>query len=230
MDVGTTGDREVQRTLMQLLGELDGFTPRGQVSIMGASNRPDILDEALLRTLADDYELHSRWDWDLAPELTPEGSRDYLRRLSNCAPSLDGVVNAAWRYGCDETDEYCHELLEAHLDDGETPDDLNDGLFIFPCKVKEEQTAGAPLVCHPSETRPLTLKAADNKFVAGRLNQAIGPVVQAHASRTQNGFVAGRQLLQNAVDLDFQGRRLAMEYAVRPDCCSNSSLANMTLD
>lgn len=49
MDVGTTGDREVQRTLMQLLGELDGFTPRGEVSIMGASNRPDILDEALLR-------------------------------------------------------------------------------------------------------------------------------------------------------------------------------------
>ena len=49
MDVGTTGDREVQRTLMQLLGELDGFTPRGEVAIMGASNRPDILDETLLR-------------------------------------------------------------------------------------------------------------------------------------------------------------------------------------
>jgi len=49
MDVVTTGDREVQRTLMQLLGELDGFTPRGEVAIMGASNRPDILDEALLR-------------------------------------------------------------------------------------------------------------------------------------------------------------------------------------
>ena len=49
MDVGTTGDREVQRTLMQLLGELDGFSPRGEVAIMGASNRPDILDEALLR-------------------------------------------------------------------------------------------------------------------------------------------------------------------------------------
>ena len=49
MDIGTTGDREVQRTLMQLLGELDGFTPRGNVSIMAASNRPDMLDEALLR-------------------------------------------------------------------------------------------------------------------------------------------------------------------------------------
>ena len=49
MDVGTTGDREVQRTLMQLLGELDGFAARGDVSILAASNRPDILDEALLR-------------------------------------------------------------------------------------------------------------------------------------------------------------------------------------
>ena len=47
--LGQLVDREVQRTLMQLLGELDGFTPRGNVSIMAASNRPDILDEALLR-------------------------------------------------------------------------------------------------------------------------------------------------------------------------------------
>jgi len=49
MDSGTTGDREVQRTLMQLLAELDGFNPRGEVRIIAASNRPDILDEALLR-------------------------------------------------------------------------------------------------------------------------------------------------------------------------------------
>jgi proteasome regulatory subunit len=42
-------DREVQRTLMQLLAELDGFESRGDVGIVGATNRPDILDEALLR-------------------------------------------------------------------------------------------------------------------------------------------------------------------------------------
>ena len=42
-------DREVQRTLMQLLAELDGFESRGDVGIIGAINRPDILDEALLR-------------------------------------------------------------------------------------------------------------------------------------------------------------------------------------
>lgn len=42
-------DREVQRTLMQLLAELDGFESRGDVGIVAATNRPDILDEALLR-------------------------------------------------------------------------------------------------------------------------------------------------------------------------------------
>ncbi len=45
----TSGDREVQRTLMQLLAEMDGFDPRGDVKIVGATNRIDILDPAILR-------------------------------------------------------------------------------------------------------------------------------------------------------------------------------------
>src|SRR5512136_1011314 len=49
LELATSGDREVQRTLMQLLAELDGFNPIGEVKIVAATNRPDILDEALLR-------------------------------------------------------------------------------------------------------------------------------------------------------------------------------------
>jgi 26S proteasome subunit P45 family len=45
----TSGDREVQRTLMQLLAGMDGFERRGDVKIIGATNRIDILDPALLR-------------------------------------------------------------------------------------------------------------------------------------------------------------------------------------
>lgn len=49
LEIATSGDREVQRTLMQLLAELDGFNPLGDVKIIAATNRPDILDDALLR-------------------------------------------------------------------------------------------------------------------------------------------------------------------------------------
>lgn len=49
LELATSGDREVQRTLMQLLSELDGFNERGKVIIIAATNRSDILDPALLR-------------------------------------------------------------------------------------------------------------------------------------------------------------------------------------
>ena len=49
LDGSTSGDREVQRTLMQLLAELDGFDSLENVKIIAATNRPDILDDALLR-------------------------------------------------------------------------------------------------------------------------------------------------------------------------------------
>jgi 26S proteasome regulatory subunit T4 len=46
---GTSADREIQRTLMELLNQMDGFESQGQVKMVMATNRPDILDPALLR-------------------------------------------------------------------------------------------------------------------------------------------------------------------------------------
>ena len=58
LDTSTSGDREVHRTLMQLLAEVDGFEPRGDVKILAATNRPDILDPALLRPGRFDRLIH----------------------------------------------------------------------------------------------------------------------------------------------------------------------------
>jgi len=48
-DSKTSGDAEVQRTMMQLLSEMDGFEERGDIRIIAATNRFDMLDPAILR-------------------------------------------------------------------------------------------------------------------------------------------------------------------------------------
>ncbi len=48
-DSKTSGDAEVQRTMMQLLSEMDGFDDRGEIRIVAATNRFDMLDPAILR-------------------------------------------------------------------------------------------------------------------------------------------------------------------------------------
>jgi len=49
IEIGTSGEREVQRTFMQLLAEIDGFDPLSNVKIIGCTNRIDILDSAIIR-------------------------------------------------------------------------------------------------------------------------------------------------------------------------------------
>jgi len=85
LEVATSGDREVQRTLMQLLAEIDGFTPLENVRIIGATNRPDILDEALLRP--------GRFDRIIEiPIPTPEERIEIFKihmRKMNCEPGIN---------------------------------------------------------------------------------------------------------------------------------------------
>ncbi len=49
IELGTSGEREVQRTFMQFLAEIDGFKHLGNVKIIGCTNRMDILDPAVIR-------------------------------------------------------------------------------------------------------------------------------------------------------------------------------------
>ena len=58
VEIGTSGEREVQRTFMQLLSELDGFKPLGRVKIIAATNRKDVLDPAIVRPGRFDRLIH----------------------------------------------------------------------------------------------------------------------------------------------------------------------------
>jgi proteasome regulatory subunit len=82
---GTSGEREVQRTMMQLLAEVDGFDQRGDVRIIGATNRPDILDPALLRP--------GRFDRIIEVPVPDEAGRKEILKIHTASMKLKEDVN-----------------------------------------------------------------------------------------------------------------------------------------
>jgi proteasome regulatory subunit len=107
LESATSGDREVQRTLMQLLAEMDGFDVRGDVRIIAATNRPDIIDTAMLRPgrfdrlievplpnhdgLAEIFKIHTR-----------KMNMDKKVKLEELVSQVDGASGADIKAVCTE--------------------------------------------------------------------------------------------------------------------------------
>jgi len=72
-DSEKSGDREVQRTMLELLSQLDGFSSDDTVKVVAATNRPDILDPALLRS--------GRLDRKIEFPLPDEDGRSKIMRI-----------------------------------------------------------------------------------------------------------------------------------------------------
>ncbi|MGB5100800.1 MAG: proteasome-activating nucleotidase [Methanothrix sp.] len=85
MDGATSGDREVQRTLMQILAEMDGFDARGEVKLIAATNRLDMLDPALLRP--------GRFDRIIEIPMPSREAREAILKIHTSGMSLDQDVN-----------------------------------------------------------------------------------------------------------------------------------------
>jgi len=67
------GHDEREQTLNQLLSELDGFEQNDNVVVIGATNRPDILDKALLRP--------GRFDRQISVDLPTQGAREEILKI-----------------------------------------------------------------------------------------------------------------------------------------------------
>jgi proteasome regulatory subunit len=85
MDGATSGDREVQRTLMQILAEMDGFDARGEVKLIAATNRLDMLDPALLRP--------GRFDRIIEIPMPSREAREAILKIHTSGMRLDEDVN-----------------------------------------------------------------------------------------------------------------------------------------
>jgi len=144
LDGSTSGDREVQRTLMQLLAELDGFDALHDVKIIAATNRPDILDDALLRP--------GRFDRVIEIPIPDESSRKailsvHLGAMNTTKVSIPRVVERTNGYSGAELKATCVEAGMIAIRDGRSSvrqSDLMDAVARLDKKRSQGSTMRSP--------------------------------------------------------------------------------------
>lgn len=120
VEIGTSGEREVQRTFMQLLAEIDGFKPLGNVKIIGCTNRKDIMDPAILRPGRLDRLIY-------VPNPDKEGVKEIFRihtkrmkldrkiNMDAVFKKLDGLSGAEIRAVCTEAGYFAIRSNRTHI-------------------------------------------------------------------------------------------------------------------
>ena len=126
--IGNVND-EREQTLNQLLGELDGFDPNANIIVLAATNRPDVLDPALLRP--------GRFDRQITIPLADRRGREGILRIHarklKLAATIDIGVLAAATIGMSGADlaNLCNEAALAAARNGHhevMPSDFNEAL------------------------------------------------------------------------------------------------------
>ncbi|KAJ5525025.1 26S proteasome regulatory subunit 6A [Penicillium frequentans] len=102
-DSEKSGDREVQRTMLELLNQLDGFASDDRIKVLAATNRVDVLDPALLRS--------GRLDRKIEFPLPNEEARANILQIHSRKMSVEDSVN--WAELARSTDEFGGAQLKA---------------------------------------------------------------------------------------------------------------------
>ncbi|XP_052733085.1 26S proteasome regulatory subunit S10B homolog B [Vigna angularis] len=85
LSMSSAADREIQRTLMELLDQMDGFNQLERVKVIMATNRRDILDPALLRP--------GRLDWQIEIPLPNKKSRMQILKIHAAGVAKQGKID-----------------------------------------------------------------------------------------------------------------------------------------
>jgi len=138
LDGSTSGDREVQRTLMQLLAELDGFDALQDVKIIAATNRPDILDDALLRP--------GRFDRVIEIPIPEDASRKailgvHLASMNTKKIAIGRIVERTKGYSGAELKATCVEAGMIAIRDGRSVVSQND-MMLAVSRLDKKKTQG----------------------------------------------------------------------------------------
>lgn len=102
-DSEKSGDREVQRTMLELLNQLDGFASDDRIKVLAATNRVDVLDPALLRS--------GRLDRKIEFPLPNEEARAQILKIHSRKMKVNPGIN--WGELARSTDEFGGAMLKA---------------------------------------------------------------------------------------------------------------------
>ena len=131
-----------------------------------------------------------------------------IERSNNSAPGPDGIPFRAWRRLATVAAPLLHGALVALASEEAPPSHdealrcMNESLLVFLPKSSEGTTDDGVEVFKPESTRPLAIANADNRIIASAVRYAIEPQVEQGISDMQRGFLRGRSMIANLVDVD----------------------------
>ena len=147
-----------------------------------------------------------------------------IRISGNSAPGPDGIPYTAWRRAgllgrgalFEAIKELMHEqgltkLREAYAGGSDKVHDFNDAAMVFLPKKPVGIVEGKP-VYDANNTRPLSIVNTENRLMASAVRLAMEPILDGVISPEQRGFIRGRSMLANIVEVEHEMMRYALKY------------------
>ena len=147
-----------------------------------------------------------------------------IAMTSHSAPGPDGVPYSAWRrLGALAVDVLfaaaaelstatgTERLLAAFPLDGDHNTPFNDAVMVFIPKKFAREVNGVRC-CEAGDVRPLSLVNTDNRLMANAVRLRVEPILAEAISPAQRGFLPGRSLLQNVVEMDGSMRAASLQH------------------
>jgi len=144
-------------------------------------------------------------------------------RSGQSSPGPDGVPYAAWRRLGPLAVDTLHaaalelasaqgaaSLLSAFPLDGNGNTDFDLAILVFIPKKVDREVNGIRY-CEPGDVRPLAIVNTDNRLMANAVRCRVEPLLEKAISAAQRGFLLGRSMLQNVVELDCEMRAASLQ-------------------
>jgi hypothetical protein len=147
---------------------------------------------------------------DLRPTL--EDVVTVLKNLSDSAAGPDGISNIFYKHLNNIASDVFLEVVNNIIDGGgRISEEFNLAFLCCIPKVPGGLTTDGIPIFTAGSTRPISIVDAANRIVASVLKTTLERCVGSRISEMQRGFVAGRQMLMNLIDVDFAAQKISIK-------------------